>query len=100
MGRTWVTEAKRFGEAEEQCAESGADRTPVAEDHRGQADEALATSLAFAIQAGELDREETSTESGKGATDDHAVVLVLVDVYTERIGSVGCFTAAAQPEPE
>ena len=74
--------------------------TPVAEDHRGEADVAAAAGLALQVEVGGDDREEGAAEAGEAAGDDHGDVLVLVDVDAERLGGDRVLAAGAQPQAE
>ena len=63
--RVGVAQLQRVGEAEQAGADRDARRQPVAEDHRGEADEAAAAGLALLVAARRLEHEVGPAEPGE-----------------------------------
>ena len=74
-----------IGVAEEGSAGEQAARTPVAEDHGGEADVAAATGLAVSVDVRGDEGEEAATEAREATGDDDGEELVAQHVDTERL---------------
>ncbi len=86
-------------EAEDRGADGDADRSPVADDERGEAEEALADGLALAVAAGR-DHEHRPAEAGQRAGDRRADVAEEVDPHAERIRRARVLARRAEAQPE
>ncbi len=95
-----AAQLQRLRVAEQQRAEGGAERHPVAEDHRGETDVPAPAGLALLEAVGGDHREEAAAEAGEGAGDEHRDRLVEVDVDAERLGGLRRLTAEAQTQTE
>ena len=79
---------------------SGAERLPVAEDDRGQRDEAAARGHVLVERVDEPDREERAAGGREHARGDHRAVADAVDVDPHRVGRARMLADRADPEPE
>ena len=72
---------------------AGAAGQPVAEDHRGQADEAPPAGLALAVDAGGLDGQERPGQPGQRRRRSSPRCTHPVDGHAQGVGRVGCLAA-------
>ena len=91
--------ADRVREAEKQPRAKRADGVPVAEDHGGYADEALASGHALFEAANGTKREESACQASDGAAEQNAHPAQAIDIDAERVGCFGVFSDRAQAQP-
>ena len=76
-----------------------AGRSPVADDERGQAEEAAAADLVLLVAVGEQDHHGAA-EPGQPTGDRHAVVAVAEHRHAEGVGGARALTGRAQAQAE
>ena len=92
---------ERGREAEEERRAPGAERPPVAEDHRRERDEAAALRHVLGEAAAEVaDREEGAAERRQHPGDDHRRVAHRVDVDPDRVGGAGMLAAGPDAQAD
>src|SRR5829696_6699286 len=89
---------ERAREAEEERRGEGADRSPAAEDERGERDEAAAGGHVLGERVVEPDRQERAAERREHPRDDNGHVARAVDGDADRVGGLRVLADGADAE--
>src|SRR5436190_10429201 len=93
-------ERERGRGAEEDRGGVRAERPPVAEDDRGEGNEAAAVRHPLVERADEADREVGAAERGEDARDGHGRIARLEDGDADGVGGAWVLADRTQPQPD
>ena len=96
----WKAVAERAREPEQKARSERPERPPVAEDERGEGDEAAAAGDVLVEEVHVSDREVRAAERGEGAGGDHRAVADPVDRDADGVGSARVLADGADSQAE
>ena len=100
MDRDVLALLQRVGGSEEHRAHQCVRWPPVAEDHGRDANETAALGLAFLVDPGLHDDDESPRQPGERTRDERTCIPHLDHRDTKRVGSDGMLARCPQPKTE